>query len=373
MRILSVVTLISPQGEYGGPVRVALNQARELIELGHSVTVCAAARGFDAPPTEMSGVPLRLFPARQVLPGSGFAGLAAPSMWRWVAQHAKEFDVCHIHAARDLVTLPAAAIARARKVPFVLQTHGMIDRSTKLLAVPLDVVLTRPVLRGAGRILHLTPVERQGLIEVGGADLPLVELPNGVPWAGEQERPASSEVLYLARLAERKRPALFAQVAEALSVEFPDVRFTLVGPDEGEGDTVRRTIAASAAGDRLSWEGPIPPEETLARMRRATVYVLPSVDEPYPMSVLEAMSIGLPVVITDSCGLAGIVERADAGAVVDSSPESLQDAVRDLLADPDEAQRKGLRGRAFVRDELAMSTIAGTLAELYRGVLAERG
>lgn len=373
MRILSVVTLISPQGEYGGPVRVALNQARELIELGHSVIVCAATRGFDTPPAQMSGVPLRLFPARQVLPGSGFAGLAAPSLWCGVTRHVTEFDVCHIHAARDLVTLPAAAIARARNVPFVLQTHGMIDRSTKPLAVPLDLALTRPVLRGAGRILYLTPVERQGLIEVGGAGLPLVELPNGVPWADEHEPPAASEVLYLARLAERKRPALFAEVAAELSAEFPDASFALVGPDEGEGDNVRRVIAASPAGERLTWEGPIPPEGTLDRMRRASVYVLPSVDEPYPMSVLEAMSIGLPVVITDSCGLAGIVERADAGIVVGPSRGSLQQAIRDLLADPDEARRKGLRGRAFVRDELAMSTIAGNLADLYRTVVAERG
>lgn len=253
MRILSVVTLISPQGEYGGPVRVALNQARELIELGHSVTVCAATRGFDTPPAQMSGVPLRLFPARQVLPGSGFAGLAAPSLWCGVARHVTEFDVCHIHAARDLVTLPAAAIARARNVPFVLQTHGMIDRSTKPLAVPLDLALTRPVLRGAGRILYLTPVERQGLVEVGGAGLPLVELPNGVPWADEHEPPAASEVLYLARLAGRKRPALFAEVAAELSAEFPDASFALVGPDEGEGDNVRRVIAASPAGERLTW------------------------------------------------------------------------------------------------------------------------
>ena len=44
-------------------------------------------------------------------------------------------------------------------------------------------------------------------------------------------------------------------------------------------------------------------------MAAASVYVLPSVREPYPMSVLEAMSVGLPVVVSADCGLAPLVER----------------------------------------------------------------
>lgn len=79
MRILSVVTLVSPDGAFGGPVRVALNQATALRELGHDVTLAAGGRGFDEPPTELDGVPVRLFPARTVVPGIGFAGLSSPA------------------------------------------------------------------------------------------------------------------------------------------------------------------------------------------------------------------------------------------------------------------------------------------------------
>ena len=97
MRILSVVTLISELGEYGGPVRVALNQAASLRRRGHEVIVAAATRGFSTPPTEMDGVPLALFRARQVLPRTGFAGMAAPGLLPWVWHHARGADVVFIY------------------------------------------------------------------------------------------------------------------------------------------------------------------------------------------------------------------------------------------------------------------------------------
>jgi glycosyltransferase involved in cell wall biosynthesis len=370
MRVLSIATLVSPDGAYGGPVRVAVNQAVALRQRGHEVTIAASTRGYDDVPRELEGVPARLFPARTLVPGVGFAGLAAPELWRWLRRNAGDFDVCHIHAARDLVTLPGALIADRRGLPFVLQTHGMIDRSENPLAVPVDAVFTRPALRRAERILYLTSVEREGLLAVGGDDLKLLHLPNGVPFADERTPSDRVEVLYLARLAPRKRPDLFARVAAALSEDFPWVRFALVGPDEGEADRVQATIAGSGFADRIAWEGPLAPDATVDRLRRAAIYVLPSVDEPYPMSVLEAMSVGLPVIVTDTCGLASAVADHAAGLVVDDREENLSAALRQLLADPDEARKMGARGRDYVRSQLDMGSIADRLVTVYSAAVS---
>ncbi|MBK5249133.1 MAG: hypothetical protein JJE50_06815, partial [Actinomycetales bacterium] len=74
MRIISVVTLFSPDGAYGGPTRVAVNQAAALRRLGHQVVIAAGGRGYAHPPEHVHGVPLRLFPVRTAVPGTGFAG-----------------------------------------------------------------------------------------------------------------------------------------------------------------------------------------------------------------------------------------------------------------------------------------------------------
>ena len=98
------------------------------------------------------------------------------------------------------------------------------------------------------------------------------------------------------------------------STRASNARFTLVGPDEGEGPALR---AALDGESQISWEGALAPGAIPRRMAAASVYVLPSVREPYPMSVLEAMSVGLPVVVSADCGLAPLVERTHCGIVTD--------------------------------------------------------
>ena len=144
MRIVHVVTLITPDGAFGGPVRVAVNQARSLQERGHDVEIVAASSGYAGdPPTAMEGVPLSLFPARRVLPGAGFSGLVAPGLVGWARSNLHKVDVLHVHAARDLITLPLARYALSRGTPYVLQPHGMIDPSQRALSRPLDAFATR--------------------------------------------------------------------------------------------------------------------------------------------------------------------------------------------------------------------------------------
>lgn len=369
MRVLSVVTLVNPSGAYGGPVRVAVNQARELLRKGHQVIVAGGCSGFDSPPTDLEGVPARLFPARVLLPRTGFAGLSSPGLLRWARVAMKSFDVVHVHLARDLVTLPIAALARRGRHHYLVQTHGMIDPSSHPLAKPLDAALTRRVLGGADAVLYLTQTERAGLLKVAPGLESLVELPNGVPEAApavHADRGESAEVLFMARLAPRKRPTAFIEAATQLTAEFPAARFSLVGPDEGEAPAVKAAIAAARrASVTISWEGALSPELTLDRMRRASAYVLPAVNEPYPMSVLEAMSVGLPVVLTDTCGLAPLVRRSGAGLVTDGRAESLVTAIRGLLSDPTEARAMGERGRQVVRSELSMDAIGRQLSTLY--------
>jgi glycosyltransferase involved in cell wall biosynthesis len=366
VKVLQLVTLVSPDGAFGGPVRVAENQARELRARGHDVVVAAGSRGFGPgeAPTELGGAPLHLFPVRPAVPGTGFSGLISPALLRWVGERIRlGVDVVHVHLARDLVTLPAAALARRRGVRYVVQTHGMVVATGNPLAPVLDAALTRRVLADAKAVLYLTPEERAGLTVVGRKPLALQHLGNGVPVADAvPPLPTRPELLFCARLQDRKRPLMFVELAKALLAEGLDASFVLVGPDEGLGPAVQAEVDAFGDTDRLRWEGPLPPSRTLERMGQASALVLPSVDEPYPMSVLEAMSVGRPVVITTSCGLAPAVQETGAGVVVDETFEGLLAGVRRLLATLPESAAAAHEA-ALTR--FAMSAVTDTLLEAY--------
>ena len=364
MRILQVVTLISDDGAYGGPVRVAFNQAAALRARGHEVTVAGGWRGDGTAPVPTDEADPVLFPVRTLVPAAGFAGLAAPGLVRWVRRRLGGVDVVHVHLARDLVTLPVARAVLGAGAPLVVQPHGMIDPSGNPLARPLDALLTRPVLRGAGRVLHLTGRERADLVDVAGDTLRLEAVRNGVPEpAGRAARApdAAPEVLFLARLHPRKRPEAFVEMAQRLGAGGVQARFTMVGPAEGDA-----TTPASRAAAGVTWEGALVPAQAAARIAAASVYVLPSVDEPYPMSVLEALSVGVPVVITESNGLAPLVRRTGCGIVVDTSVDSLVEAVRGLLADPVARSAMGERASRVARAELGMAAVVEQLEAVYR-------
>jgi glycosyltransferase involved in cell wall biosynthesis len=367
VRVLQVVTLLSPDGAYGGPARVALNQSAELIGNGHEVTVAAATRGYPGVPTELNGVPLRLFAARTLLPGIGFAGLGAPALSGWFRKHRTDFDVVHIHFGRDLVVLPLAVAARRYGIPYVLQTHGMVTPSDHPLAAPLDAMWTRKVLRDAGTVFYLTPQERRQLVAVADARLRLAQLYNGVPnYPGVVDRPGPPEVLFAARMHPRKRPIAFVEMAKALLHAGVDARFTLIGPDEGEGAALR---AALRGEPRILWEGALDPFAVPERMSAASVYVLPSVREPYPMSVLEAMAVGLPVVVCDDCGLASLIEETRSGIVTDPAVPTLATAVESILADPSVARAMGTRGRETARTRLGMPGVGDRLLQTYANLI----
>ncbi|MET3983476.1 glycosyltransferase [Streptomyces sp. PvR034] len=374
MRVLHAVTLHSPTHAFGGPVRVALNLAKGLRARGHEASLLALGEGFPDPwPTDVEGVPAALYPAKRLLP-LGFSGMTSPALLAAAGRLVRGADLVHVHLARDLVTLPIALAALRAGKPLVLQTHGMVDPSGKLLAKVLDAVAVRRLLRGADAVLYLTPHEREALdAVVGGAGLDnTVRLVNGVP--AQEARPALSgppRILYSARLQERKRPVDFVNAMSLVASRVPEARYVVAGPDEGEYGAVFHQMMTMRLDGSMTIPGALSSDQVLEELRRADVYVLPSVDEPFPMSVLEALSVGVPVVVTHSNGLARDVVAAGAGRAVEPGPEGVAEAVLELL-DPGVNGAASLAARKLAAESFSMAGVLDTLLSVYTRALTRR-
>lgn len=370
MRVVHVVTLVSDDGAYGGPTSVAAGQLEECAARGHEVTLVSLWRGRSPAPARIGSVPLRTRPARSLLPGR-FTGLMHPLLVRDMWSAMGGADVVHVHAGRDLVSIAALAVAALRRKRFVAQTHGMVQ-PRRAAAVRLFDRVYVPLLRRARGCLVLTEQERRAVAEVIGAGgPPLVTLPNGVRperGGGAEDRRRDREVLFLARLHPRKRPDAFVEMAALVHRRMPDVRFTLYGADEGVLPAVRRLIDAHGLEGVVSYGGALGHAEALRAYARAAVYVLPSVDEPFGMTVIEALSAGTPVVCTNTCGIAEELARRGAAMVTDGSPREMAEAVCGLLADDHKRGALVEAGRRAVAEAFSVHAVADRLEAIYRRV-----
>jgi len=367
LRILHVVTLVDDRSSYGGPLTVAVNQCNELRRRGHDARILAGWAGKGRAPTSIEGVPAHLFRVRSFVPGTRFSGLLSMKMLNWLRCNAKTFDVAHLHTARDLVPLSAGQLLRFSRVRYTTQTHGMVLPDGRRSAKIIDRLLTLRVLRNAVARFVLTDVETAALADLLGAHSLTIQLPNGITVQESPRTPTQPpDVLFMARLHPRKHVLDFALAALTLIKEGHDVRFSVVGPDEGDLPALQGFIGLNPLLDgRLHYEGPMAHGDAMPRLRRASMFVLPSVDEPFPMTLLEALAVGTPAICTTSCGVAKDLQASNAAMVIAPGAEPLVVALRLLIEDPALQLSLSLAGQQAARAGYSMHAVGNRLLAAY--------
>lgn len=132
-----------------------------------------------------------------------------------------------------------------------------------------------------------------------------------------------------------------------------------------DGLTARRALAG-----RVVYRGYITDEDRHRLYAKASMLVLPSLEEGFGMTAVEAMQAGVPVVVSDRGALPEVV--GDAGIVVDPTrADDIAAAIERLLASPEERRRRAEAGRAQAA-QFSWSATAETLVAAYRDALARR-
>jgi glycosyltransferase involved in cell wall biosynthesis len=176
----------------------------------------------------------------------------------------------------------------------------------------------------------------------------LAVLPYGVDPAMFAPRPsgrpnARIRCLYVGQISHRKGIPILLEAASRL----PEVEFVLIGPVVSP-DTLRATPRNAVRF------GSLRAPEVAEQMQRADLFVLPSVEDAYPLAVLEAMASGLPVVVTDHVGSSEMLEPGVNGMVVPAGDaDALAEAIQRLALDPELRAKMGRAARARV--ELAQA------------------
>ncbi|OGA16866.1 MAG: hypothetical protein A3G25_20330 [Betaproteobacteria bacterium RIFCSPLOWO2_12_FULL_63_13] len=175
---------------------------------------------------------------------------------------------------------------------------------------------------------------------------------------------AESEMIYLFVGSGFERKGV-PQLLEAFArLRNRAARLVIVGADRQTG-ALRRRARSMGLGDRVVYAGP--QGDVRPWYGAADCFVLPTLYDPFPNAVLEAMASGLPVVTSDSCGAAEFIVDGSNGFVCDALDIA---ALADRLErfDPVSAREMGDRARSSVA-ELGLVAMAEKLMALYASLM----
>jgi len=225
----------------------------------------------------------------------------------------------------------------------------------------------------ASALLLTTEAARHKLISAKRGNARCYLVPHGIdeaffspaPWLADDDSAGRQRILFLANVSERKGIFELLRAFEIVQSRFPAAELWIAGAG---ADLERSRAFATDLRSRaqIRFLGCKTRAETVELFRRASIYCLPSHGEPYGMTVAEAMSCGLPVVVTNAGGVRHIVDEQGGIRVPVQSPQALADALSELLADPGRRRSMGTQNRAKVLNSMTWDKVIDRLEEVYR-------
>ncbi len=327
--------------------------------------------------------PLDVFPSR------------GPGSYSYSRALAKHIDclvagcrLVHLHTVWTYPTWAAMKACRRQGVPYVVMPHGMLDPHSlerKWLKKQLyGRLIEWPNLRRAKAMIYTHDAERQ-LAESSIAGLPAgYVVPLGSDEPPQAARGALTEeflaahphlrgralVTFLSRLHPKKGLDLLIPAFAELAINRPSAHLVLVGPgDENYIQHLRQLVAKFSLADRVTFTGPLEGRAKWAALAAATVFVLPSFQENFAIVVVEALRMGVPVVLSRRVNIWDDVVTAGGGVPCDLEPTSIAAAIDSLVVDPVRANDMGAKGQRLVRQQFNWDRGADALSQLYRDLL----
>lgn len=378
MRVLHVIPGVA--AKYGGPSKAVIDMCRSLIHEAVDVTLISTdANGngrLDVPLLQLTsfcGIRTIFFPRQ----GSCETFKLSMPMSRWLRKNVRNYDVVHIHSLFSHSSMAAARVCRFARVPYVLRPLGSLTewamRQKSVRKRLFMGMIGRRLLRGASAV-HYTSLDEKEQSER------ILDARNGVvlPLGFERveiecsNRIESRLLLILGRLHPVKGLEQFIDAFADVVSESPFSDWQALIAGDGEPSYVselKRCVEARDKSSVIGFAGWVEGEAKDDLFRRAAVLVSTSQLESFGITIVEAMSRAIPVLVSRRVALAKGIADAEAGWVYDGTSADLRRVLRACLQSKDR-ERRGENAMAFSR-RFSWEAITPLLLALYTSLTNE--
>jgi glycosyltransferase involved in cell wall biosynthesis len=393
MKVLHVIPSIAPVR--GGPGQAILEIVSSLRSQGVDAEIATTNDNgsdlLDVPLAQLidyQKVRVRFFP-RFSPPIRSIREFAFSSEFTtWLRKHITDYEWVHVHGLFSYISTAAMAIARSKKVPYIIRPNGMLCKwslQQSTLKKKIYLALTERTNLNHSQSIEFTALLEQEEaaplnLEADSFVLPYgLYVPQTIPDARQRLRqllkvPEDEPViLFMSRLHYKKG---LDYLIPSLG-EIADRRFTFVlagsGSPEYEAE-INALLQTANIRDRTYVSGFVEGELKNLFLQGSDIFALTSHSESFGLVVLEAIAAGLLIVTTPGVPLALEVKQHQLGQVTELDWQSISAALNlslDILMDRQETEARRKRATQLVFEQYTWDSIAAKLVEVYASMTSK--
>jgi len=378
LKILQINASYKPAYTYGGPTMSVSKLSEQLIKTGIYVEVfTTTANGkaeLEVIPNEkiiVDGVPVTYF--KRITKDHTHL---SPYLLRMLWRNVKNFDVIHINAWWNLVSVLSCWIAVRRRIPVVISPRGTLSAYSfsNKNSLPKQIIhqwLGKRLLKRSS--MHVTSDREKFAIENIVSPKQIISIPNFVVLSGRvsDEMPDYStdailKLLFFSRIEEKKGLDILLNALNKVTIPY---HLTIAGDGERDYINKLKAIAASnGTADRINWIG-FQSANKFEILQQQDLMILPSHDENFANVVIESLSVGTPVLISKNVGLADYVEMKGFGWVCEPDQNEISTYINSIFEQKDKRLKIRRAAPNIIRKDFDEAALTERYISMYKQII----
>ncbi|MBO3839438.1 MAG: GT4 family glycosyltransferase PelF [Thermoproteota archaeon] len=377
MKILVLTDYFHPHVG-GGVEKVVFEVSRRLVRMGVDIIVAtlntAMAKGFEI----LEGIKVYRYKPISLTETTGVQLTVSLSLPLKIVEICKSEkpDVIHANNRFFSTTICGALLKKIMGKPLVTTLHlGPMLLNRKFfdfLINTYEKTVSRWIIQSSDKIIAVSNSVMKHAFSLGAASSKIKVIPNGVDLdefkpRREFKRIGVEKIIFVGRLFPNKGVQYLVKAAPIVLAKHPRVEFVIVGRGPMEAE-LRNMVKRLNVEHAFKFLGIVPSIPEV--MSQCDIFVRPSLTEGMPLTILEAMACGLPVIASKIPGSSEVVKDGETGILVETgNVEQLSSAIIKLLEDENYAERIRKRAYEFVKNHYSWDRVAEEYLKTYNEIL----